>query len=155
MNRRGMPLDEAAKKVLSEENYKAYKDHSVNLRAARLLGWTPTKDGFKPTLEHAETLNMCFTYDMGEQVGIEECPFDDLEFTTSYDWAMLGVQKLTLEQFTEYEFILAKDIFNIDSLRVMNSQQAQELSYKMNRATPEQITQAWVEILEPAPKEQE
>jgi len=66
-----------------------------------------------------------------------------MSFTTSYDWAMLGVNRLTLEQFTEFDGKLF-DITCVDC----NSSNPMVVRKLISTATPEQITRAWVEVLE-------
>lgn len=61
---------------------------------------------------------------------------EELQFTTSYDWAMLGVKAMNTDDlYTAFiHQLMSKSIFTgIDDIF---------------KATPAQITQAWVEVLE-------
>ena len=106
-----------------------------NIRAAKELGLTISEHYFDHNVWNVpEGLNIKLDWDGKVR---------ELKFTTSYDWAMLGVNNLTLKQFTEYDGrlydIVCKDL---------DLGNPMEVRWAMSTATPEQITRAWVELLE-------
>jgi len=115
----------------------------LNIRAARCLGCVVEKTHTAFTGElHLAISN--FPYHHGGLYSHNE----DLKFTTSYDWAMLGVAALGSDKLCDYLFALIRigtSKMNLDSLLKMSDTQ---LMYFHITATPHQITQAWVEILE-------
>jgi len=111
-------------------------NQELEIRAAKVLGivrkqeyWV-IPDNLKGKISHP-TNNVVF----------------DLKFTTSYDWAYLGVTKAL--EFDE-------DLFREKMLSLVATEtHYPEGGMKFNfdfigmfKATPEQITQAWVEVLE-------
>lgn len=73
---------------------------------------------------------------------------DTLRFTTSYDWAMLGVKKLTTNQLVSYMFKLCGLMavkLGIDNLLEISET---SLTILLLKTDPKEITQAWVEVLE-------
>lgn len=96
----------------------------LNIRAAKALGWEhytdhPTTQWMIPCDWAREHVKTPTTYD------------SDLKFTTSYDWAMLGVSK-------------------IEDLNIPYGELEAYYSviHSSKTATPKEITQAWVEVLE-------
>jgi hypothetical protein len=96
----------------------------LNIRAAKALGWVVFKE--RADCFHVpEALNTSVTNNI--------MPVRTMKFTTSYDWAMLGVKKIN-------DAVVVNEFYdtlwgNIEFGHVLD-------------ATPEQITQAWVEVLE-------
>ncbi len=112
--------------------------HDMNIRAAKALGCHtfPTAHGYID----AEPLKGLLQMDLhwvqeheSVMLGEEDCK-TYLKFTTSYDWAMLGVAEIVKRGYEiQYLYHLMKQIY------------PSQITFK---ATPEQITQAWVEVLE-------
>ena len=116
----------------------------LNIRAAKALGCeiingegiANLPDSFQPLLSWPEKVKLLH-YNM-------------LKFTTSYDWAMSGVKDLRGED-------LGMFINNLATIRGVKGSLAERDTYSLLEvmdslwlATPEQITQAWVEVLEAA-----
>ena len=96
----------------------------LNKRAAILLGCKEYKNN-EALLIVAEEL-----YPTIKQ---SSCFLNELKFTSSYDWAMLGIKKLDRFQIPEVEDLLGDNGKSLKSCL---------------QATPEEITRAWVEVLE-------
>jgi len=111
----------------------------LEIRAAKALGWTyvPCTDGC--TKDHHGG------FEHGEGDDYDYHSKQDLKFTTSYDWAMLGVKELLkdadLDCYHSFDHalcnILNLNLYELTPLEVM-------------QATPAQITTAWLEVLEAA-----
>mgnify|MGYP003646103586 CR=1 FL=1 len=93
----------------------------LNIRAAKVLGWV-YEYGFWRNAD-------------GEEYDPEAY---ELKFTTSYDWAMLGVKIISAKALHEKFY----DKFW--------SQGSTSDTYYIYEGTPAQITQAWVSVLEAA-----
>lgn len=122
-------------------------DQEWNIRAAKALNmeFCQSSDGLQVVIrrEFAIALGLC-TWTTTISV-------KDIKFTTSYDWAMLGVKKYM----AVYEDNIHMHLFNLESkiIDVMGPDLDEE--DKSERwgilrwsASPAQITQAWVELLE-------
>jgi len=100
-------------------------DDNWNIRAAKALGCKLHNDNRVVELSPA----------LDAFIGIGEYYLiDKLKFTTSYDWAMLGVKEILNRgdrERAKFEKRLASENF-----------------YSFMAATPEQITRAWVTVLE-------
>lgn len=117
----------------------------LEIRAAKAVGW-------------AKTFYMTYT-EKGSQEG-EVSGFIDhkgnavglsyLCFTTSYDWAMLGVKECLKDPVLRQKFIrvLYMKTWLLDAELCVNYKEI----WHLFELTPEQITQAWVEVLEEAVK---
>ncbi len=109
----------------------------LNIRAAKALGWK--KDDIALNCFRVpRELNTSITNDL--------MPARTMKFTTSYDWAMLG-----LKEFPDGEWhLIAERLLNSFGDSILST--ADPLNYHSIRdlfqLTPEQITQAWVEVLE-------
>ena len=98
----------------------------LEIRAAKTLGCEYQKEcnDFKITSAMKKALKI-------KDKGAVFLHTDAMKFTTSYDWAMLGLKRLmTKKQFFE---IVAK---------------LMQVAEHPLLATPEQLTQAWCEVLE-------
>jgi len=95
----------------------------LEIRAAKALGWYKNSYGgyAKP--------NSNYVY-----------PPSELEFTTSFDWAMLGVKKCQ-----ENQRDIARLIWDREAENIIHSSHDLENWLLLS---PEQITRAWVEVLE-------
>ena len=99
----------------------------LNVRAAKALGWKYT---YQPD-------RLIIPEDSVPALGLpgfhQTVLETDLKFTTSYDWAMLGVKKAYEKN---ADWMLGKWISMMSDLH--------------NMPSPLEITQAWVEVLENA-----
>lgn len=108
-----------------------------NIRAAKALGWD--WDDHFDCIDHIPEEHKVFVHDYYD---------GSLHFTTSFDWAMLGVKALPGDKISNYLFTLVEQlIMNVDleSFKTMSDVVIQAI---ILQATPAQITQAWVEVLE-------
>ena len=123
----------------------------LNIRAAKVLGWKLREWAKIEEFYEAERFLTVHPF----KEGVNEVFVKDLKFTTSYDWAMLGV-KVAMEKdlpsfscalygITEYDF---------QTEDPNAPKYTSELEWAMTKwcftFTPAQITQAWVEVLEEA-----
>ena len=95
----------------------------LEIRAAKALGW-------KKCNENGQECRINCHNDLDG----EHHAGNYFKFTTSYDWAMLGVKKIIENE---------DDIIFTYYLRIMIG-----VNCTVFTATPAQITQAWVEVLE-------
>ncbi len=107
---------------------------NLNVRAAKALGWThfndhPTTQWMIPSDFAREHQHTPTSYD------------SDLQFTTSYDWAMWGVKACDKPD------LLFDWRCKLDDLMKLDGEFLEDRSHAW-LATPEQITKAWVEILD-------
>lgn len=114
----------------------------LKIRAAKALRWERFKTLGGENYSHAYVISreMAIKLETGTEVVLVE----KMKFTTSYDWAMLGVELLEdNEKYVRLESD-AIEIFDFEGNSL----------YQLNHLTafpsPEQITQAWVEVLEQA-----
>ena len=100
---------------------------NLNIRAAKALGWVERDNGSWGTV--------------GAPCGITICDPEKMKFTTSYDWAMLGVEKI-LDDYKCCSYqspaYRALDAFFDNFQSVVD----------FAESSPEQITQKWVAVLE-------
>ena len=99
--------------------------NDINIRAAKALGCSI--DNVHGVYVGDSPLNAFYLTSSRQWIKINE-----LRFTTSYDWAMLGVKLIPKDRRHQFEEALSKLVPD---------------TYWMWDATPEQITQAWVEVL--------
>jgi len=110
----------------------------LNVRAAKCLGWS-----YQPCKDDCYEAHHGVFYDNNNKMYAKI----DLKFTTSYDWAMLGVKEIAKksERRIHYNSLLNElwcDFYDNDDTIYPTF-----FSYILS-LTPEQITQAWVEVLE-------
>ena len=104
----------------------------LNIRAAKALGFKYIRKHKMWLIpeEHQEwSVKNCRTMCGGFHLEVEWFKFDK-----SYDWAMLGVKACNLSQYDRVNKIIFYG--------------GQSVRDKPSIPTPEQITQAWVEVLE-------
>lgn len=118
------------------------------IRAVSVLKWLKTKS----------KAGLVF-YDGGDTGPVHE---DNLRFTTSYDWAMLGVHDLIIKGFMVTIFMRQRhSIGNFlppiqEYVIVIDDKSGNPLIEKstiIEEKFPKQITLAWVEVLESAEKQ--
>jgi len=118
----------------------------LNVRAAKCLGWSN------------DTTDMHFKIP-SDLMQLERRPhqtihISEAKFTTSYDWAMLGIKEvLKIDDFDRQIGLwrsLKKVINNGKDWKDASDIKLNEL-FRLLQATPKQITQAWVEVLEQEP----
>jgi len=117
--------------------------NDLNIRAAKCLGW-----------KHYTINRHLWRVDHG-LVAITGCPYGaeskDLKFTTSYDWAMLGVKELLkLEHIAndDEEYGPYSDFMDALSEADGLGLSIYQRDYVAFQSTPEEITKAWAEVLE-------
>jgi len=128
----------------------------LNIRAAKALGWKLRED--KPMAWrvwydlNGKTLlkDNLFVFDVEEHYGYYRplTDRDTLNFTTSYDWAMLGVNSLDHSQLLSYVFKLIGQLTQeIDIDELFKASDIMHI-YLLLKKSPLSMTQAWVEVLE-------
>jgi len=116
----------------------------LNIRACKALGWK-----YQPCADDCDKPWHGGFIDNDDDFHFKR----DLKFTTSYDWAMLGVKKVIevdAPSFSCNLYRITKYDWQRDEPDEPNY--TSEIEWAMTRwcfsFTPEQITQAWVEVLE-------
>jgi len=110
----------------------------LNIRAAKCLGWEILPDRIKPTYSY---VNM--------NGGVSVWPFDKMKFKTSYDWAFKGIKPAIEADFYRWKVEIFKAIGGTRQFDPeINGERWEGDMTNMFLMTPEQIAQAWVEVLE-------
>lgn len=115
-------------------------NEELNIRAAKALGWRPSSNMTMAVLNGIAHGHICGYVDPKTDTNYL---FSELLFDTSYDWAMLLVK--------ECEKLMAMDEFSSALVRIIKSLNDNMSIGQLGDvllATPEQITQAAVEVLE-------
>lgn len=120
------------------------KDNDLNIRAAKALGWEYENhkdcgEVFIVSDEHS----LWFIENVRISFGGFRVPFGNLMFPTSYDWAMLGLDEINnCRDDKIFSNKLRCVVGNLEQDPVV------EDIYYSFQATPAQITEAWVQVLE-------
>ncbi len=118
----------------------------LKIRAARALEWGQSSNS--GTIQCLVPAPFKHLVPQGYRMfGSIRIGYDKLEFDTSYDWANIGVKSLKAVDKFEYMLKLLLICHNGDSDKVINSTHVQDMASIVD-ATPEQMTQAWVEVVE-------
>jgi len=119
-------------------------DKELTARAALALGWVKYDDQwFVPLLGHAMKL----------KIGADGISIFDIKFTISLDWSALGLEEVKSKHYDLDKYLdrLAKILGWQGGLKthyygedINHEDQVSDIV----QATPAEITQAWVEVLE-------
>ena len=113
----------------------------TNIRAAKALRWylSLSMNAGDAWMKDNSSLN--YHYDFIDDA------YTELKFTTSYDWAMLGVHHMLKVHKPDGRMAPISAFYRCMEHKVINDD-GETYPIAWHAATPEQITLAWLEVLE-------